>query len=340
MAVHMNKKKISLVLIACLFVVFVFVLGTFIEKRYNFLSMVKAQTSGSIPWDSLNSGDWKEPFKDVEIASSNDGSVQNAIFLKSNDKAPLIVSLHTWSGDYKQGDLLAERIKEEGWNYIHPNYRGANNTPDACLSDLVISDIDDAIDYAVKNGNVDEDNIFVIGVSGGGYTSLGYYLKNNKKIKAFQSWVPISDLEQWHGQSVSRGQKYSIDIEKCSAGKSNDLIDGMKKGSPLNWNVNPDKLTKLDIFAGINDGYIGSVPVSHSINFYNKLANEIEGGNQVSLNESMEILSRGLTREIGKIGDRNLLFKKESPNISISIFDGGHEMIIDHTMKRIKELSN
>ena len=44
---------------------------------------------------------------------------------------------------------------EKDYNYIHPNFRGINNTKDACCSELVISDIDASIDFALENANVD-----------------------------------------------------------------------------------------------------------------------------------------------------------------------------------------
>jgi len=122
------------------------------------------------------------------------------------DLEPLIVSLHTWSGDYSQNDPLAEMARKEGWNYIHPDFRGPNRTRDACLSKKAITDIDDAVQYAKDNGNgnVDMNNIFIVGASGGGYATLGSYLKISHQIKAFLSWVPISDLSAWFHQSKNR----------------------------------------------------------------------------------------------------------------------------------------
>ncbi|WP_010553442.1 alpha/beta hydrolase family protein [Pseudoalteromonas arctica] len=87
------------------------------------------------------------------------------MFVSSKDTAPLIMSLHTWSGDYQQFDPLASLSLKAGWNYIHPDFRGPNNSTDSCLSDKVISDIDDSIFYVIKNGNVDKDNIFIVGTS-------------------------------------------------------------------------------------------------------------------------------------------------------------------------------
>ena len=63
-------------------------------------------------------------------------------------------------------------ILEIDYNYIRPNFQGPNNNVNACLSDLVIHDLDAAIDWISKFPNVDKTKIILIGSSGGGYTAL------------------------------------------------------------------------------------------------------------------------------------------------------------------------
>lgn len=67
----------------------------------------------------------------------------------------MVVSLHTWSGNYEQKDELAIQCIEKDYNYIHPDFRGPNNTFKACGSKYVIQGIEDAISFAIQNGNVD-----------------------------------------------------------------------------------------------------------------------------------------------------------------------------------------
>ena len=97
-------------------------------------------------WDSGTGKVWSDGFTIVKIQSSADASLQPAYFLPSQPGTlkPLVVGLHTWSGDYTQNDPLAKIAKREGWNYIHPNFRGPNWTKDACLSEKALADIDDA----------------------------------------------------------------------------------------------------------------------------------------------------------------------------------------------------
>lgn len=120
--------------------------------------------------DDTRKVNWNNEFKLVKIKSSVDQNVQKAYFYKSKskEKKPLVVSLRSWSGDYTQQDSLAEFCRINDINYIHPDFRGSNNTPRSCGSNLAVSDINDAI----ENANVDADKISIIGTSGGGYATL------------------------------------------------------------------------------------------------------------------------------------------------------------------------
>lgn len=337
------KKKILIIVFTLFFLCVGAAIGTVVEKKMNLLSRLKAHVVTAlpeVPWDSIKRQDWRDEFNLVSISSSKDLSLQKAYFISSPERnAPLIISLHTWSGTYEQNDPLAIKALESGWNYIHPDFRGANNTENACLSELAISDIDDAIAYAINNGNVDLDNIFVIGVSGGGYAVLGHYLKTSYDINTFFSWVPISDLEAWYGQSVSRMQKYSIDILNCTGSDESLNFDVALDRSPLYWDL-PDKVQDIEIYAGIHDGYRGSVPVSHSIDFYNKVAKNDPDGNEVGTEDIKRILTRTIYSSDETIGGRKLLYKAESDNVSLSIFDGGHEMLTDFAFERMRDLSS
>ena len=80
--------------------------------------------------------------------------------------------MHSWSNTYKQYDPLVNFSKENDINYIHPDFRGANWTTDACCSEKAINDIDDSIYYMMDNAQINKDNITVLGSSGGGYATL------------------------------------------------------------------------------------------------------------------------------------------------------------------------
>ena len=78
---------------------------------------------------------------------------------------------------------------------------------------------------------------------------------------------------------------------------------------------------RLEIYAGIDDGYSGSVPVSHSILFYNRLA-RVYGmpENQVSCSDMVNILTRGTSYSNTSpvIGDKKSVVSEKS---KVFIFD-------------------
>ncbi len=294
--------------------------------------------------DTLNTG-WPAGCMIVEIRSSSDGSLQRARFYASATKksAPLIVSLHTWSGDYNQEDPLAEEIIRRGWNYIHPDFRGPNTRAEAGGSDLVLSDIEDAINYALRNSEADPEDVHIIGVSGGGYAALIAYMKLGYPVRSFNAWAPISDLESWYNECRSRGLKYAGEIENITTGGTQFDADEARRRSPLymNYNGRIREGAFLNIFAGINDGYSGSVPITHSINFFNKTA-RTRFPEEKSLVVPDSVIIKLLGRRVDpgasyekRLGGRNVYLSSAGPDLSLTIFEGGHEMIVPHALSLI-----
>ncbi len=293
-------------------------------------------------WDNTADKKWPVGFIQTDIKSSADSSIQKAVFYKTNQAKPqpLIVSLHTWSGNYAQEDPLTKEILLRDWNYIHPDFRGANKTPQACGSELVITDIEDAIQFAIKNGNVDKDEVHLIGVSGGGYATLLAFMKLDYPVKSFNAWASISSLEDWYWECKGRGLKYAHDIELVtSEGKGFDVMDARKR-SPLSMKFQPMKRkgSSLRIYAGIHDGYTESVPITQSINFFNKLLPEMNpenGDKRVDDPTIISLLSRqnSLFADSGQVlGGRKIHLIRELPNLSLTIFEGGHEMIVPQAL--------
>lgn len=316
-----------------------FLVGAVIEKKTNLITHAKSTIKSHTPWDNTQDQHWNDAFSEIAIPSSVDNHQQKAMFLSSKTKAPLIISLHTWSGGYKQHDPLSEKAKISGWNYIHPDFRGPNWTTDACLSDKSLADIDDAISYAINHGSVDRDNIFVVGVSGGGYATLGAFLKTKHSINTFMSWVPISDLNLWYQQSSDRKSRYAYNILSCTGSGASIDIGKANSRSPLLWPL-PKEDRNLEIYTGIDDGHTGSVPVSQSILFFNKLAKHYDQDQQVTANETIMLLDRTINRSVSQqfLGDRKLLFSKKAGPASLYVFDGSHEMITDYAFNRLKSL--
>jgi len=151
---------------------------------------------------------------------------------RQKEPRPLIVSLHTWSGAYLQEDPLAEEILLRDWNYIHPDFRGPNNQPEACGSEQVISDIEDAIQFAIEHAHIDPSQVHIIGVSGGGYTTLMSYFKLNYPVKSFHAWVPVTNLVDWYWECTGRGLEYARDLEEVTTGGNGFNPAEARKRSP------------------------------------------------------------------------------------------------------------
>lgn len=277
---------------------------------------------------------WPEAIKTISVSSSLDETEQKAYFLASEEEAPLIVSLHQWSATYDRFDPLSEMAYEKGWNYIRPNFRGANNNPEAGGSELAIRDIDDAISFAKLNSSIDSQSIHIVGASGGGHAALMHLMTGFQNVSSYSVWVPIVDLVAWYGESVLRGTGYDKDIMAITESANNLNVNEARNRSPLYQEVPVDRInnTEINIFAGVNDGYDGSVPISHSINFYNKLIDELNysPAHRVPTDIKSQLLyTQNLydKQPDKNLGNRSIIYKNSVDNLSLTIFDGNHEIL-------------
>jgi hypothetical protein len=292
-------------------------------------------------------GDW-EGFKLDSIRSPLDGKLQKFYFYQATKKnMPLVVSLHQWSSDYTNyKNSLAPQTRAKDWNYIHPDFRGPNNNPKACGSEFVISDIDQIINWAVNKLDADTTNIYIVGASGGGFTALCHLLRSQTKyrIREYSVWVPITDLGRWYKESKSRGSKYAQDVIQCTCNHKCEEPDfrELRKRSPLYSKLPVKKLeyTRVKIHAGIHDGYTGAVPIVHSALFYNKVVDDLGGRetDKMSMDDLCWMFStRSAPDKIaGKLGDRDILWFKKFKNVSLTIFEGGHEILVDSILSKYR----
>ncbi len=297
-----------------------------------------------VRFDDTTNVAWGKDFRLVGISSPVDGQIQRAYFYRSTSAvpAPLIVSLHTWSGDYTQPDPLSALSRSANLNYIHPDFRGPDNTLDACCSDLAISDIDASITFAIENGNVDTSRIYVMGVSGGGYATLAAFMRSKHRIRKFSAWVPISDLVAWYRESSIRRNKYAGDILHCT-GSAADVLDiaVARKRSPLYWDTPVGKLedAEISVYTGIYDGIQGSVPITQTINFYNKVLSDLgvkDSAKYVSVYEKAALLElRRPLGDFGQIAGRKVCLQKQYQHIKLVVFEGNHEMLPEYALHEL-----
>jgi esterase/lipase len=332
-----NKVLKSVFFIATLFIGII--IGIFL--RHNSESWTVIKKLYSTPQENNK---WSNEFKIANITSSLDSTIQKSYYYRSKSKTPkpLVVSLHTWSGNYSQFDKLSELCRNKDLNYIHPNFRGQNNSMNACCSHLALSDIDDAISYAINNFNVDTNEIYVIGFSGGGYATLATFMKSKHNIKKFSAWASITDLVAWYKESqFLENSEYVNDILKCTGSNNKLNIKVAKEKSPIYWNTPTEKLSqqKLQIYAGIYDGLQGSVPITHSINFYNKVLEDLsvkDSTKYVSAKDKLALLeNREPIGKFGSIADRQVFLRKQYNNLSLEIFEGEHEILLKYALENL-----
>jgi dipeptidyl aminopeptidase/acylaminoacyl peptidase len=170
-----------------------------------------------------------EPAAEVRIKSSRDGAQQPALLYvppgavakDKGSRVPLLVLLHSWSTDYKTTGGVAEALGEcrrRGWAFLSPDFRGVNDHPEACASELAVQDVLDSVNYARKRAAVDHKRIYLLGSSGGGHMALVMAERAPKVWAAVSVWVPISDLAAWYQFSKAPGSQYYQMMEECCGG--------------------------------------------------------------------------------------------------------------------------
>ena len=230
--------------------------------------------------------------RELLIRSTMDGTMQPSLFYgsKSSEKRPLLVGLHTWSYNrFNQIENMLPIAERHDFNLLLPEFRGENlpenpNCRDACGSALAKQDIQDAIDYVIANENVDAENVFLLGLSGGGHMALLMAGKCPEYFKAIGAFVPITDLRDW----VKENNKYRPSVIACCGEAEQELF----KRSPVYY-LDTIAKANLKVFHGKFDK---TVPVTHSIKFFNLMMEKypksevyldiFDGGHQIDLIEA------------------------------------------------------
>ncbi len=299
----------------------------------------------SAPMSVAASGDrienWPKAVQDVLVASSGDGTLQPAIFYASPSKTPrpLLVALHSWSGNYlqKNGVAYADWCIAKDWIFIHPDFRGMNNRPQAVGSELVVADILSAVAYAKQHAAVDESRVYLVGFSGGAYAALLMTGRAANVWTAVSAWGPIVDIPAWYGESIERKQKYAGEIEAAVGGAplpGTPAEAEAKKRSAITY-LAAGRGRPVSINAGIHDGHNRlSVPISHALRGFNELADAPAKltDQQIAYFVEKESVPPELAAEAvddPAHADKKVLFRRQSNGVVVTIFSGGHEIITD-----------
>ncbi|MEO1995602.1 MAG: prolyl oligopeptidase family serine peptidase, partial [Planctomycetaceae bacterium] len=281
--------------------------------------------------------------KSISVTSSLDGSQQPVLLwappTATTKETPLFVFLHSWSGDYRQNNAKWQReAVKRGWIYLHPNFRGRNDHPEACGSKLARQDVIDAMDHVIKQFAVDVRRIYLAGSSGGGHMTMLMAAYHPHRFSAASAWVGISDLRAWYRFHVDdkgkRGRYAQMIFDSCGGppGASQHIDRQYRERSPRHHLHQVGDL-HLDLNAGVNDGHSGSVPVWHTLTAFNVVA---AAGKYPTVSDE-EIRQLSVDRRLksptaaDRVPDptygRKLQLRRVANRARVTIFDGGHESL-------------
>ncbi len=316
-----------------------FVLFIFINGNNTLMAVEKASPSKKTKSKKARTMK-RHPLVPIQVKSSLDQSLQPSLIwvpeaAKTTPK-PLFVFLHSWSGNYKQSNTKwQDEAEKRGWIYLHPNFRGVNQHPEACGSRLARQDILDAIEYMIANYKVDQSRIYLAGSSGGGHMTMLMAGHHPDRFSAASAWVGISDLADWYRFHLKEGvpQNYAKMILKSlqdKPGASSEIDAEYRDRSPLYWIANASGL-HLDLNAGVTDGKTGSVPFTHTIRAFNVLA-EANQTTPVSNAEMQQLWDAGKLNTpqasdqvVDETYGRAIHLRRKSQFARVTIFQGGHE---------------
>lgn len=131
---------------------------------------------------------------------------------------PLIIMPH--GGPYGVRDKLeyddeVQLLANRGYAVLQPNFRGSGGYGEAFfelgsgqIGRAMQDDLDDAMDWAVREGIADPARVCVVGSSYGGYAAMWAVIRNPERYRCAASWAGVTDLDRqlrYDKQSFSRG---------------------------------------------------------------------------------------------------------------------------------------
>ncbi|MBE6374926.1 MAG: hypothetical protein E7050_00530 [Lentisphaerae bacterium] len=283
-----------------------------------------------------------EKLQTISYLSREDNSMQPVLFrpAEGSEPRPLAVCLHTWSyGIEPPYDHFVTRCKERNWHFIYPLFRGPNKTPEACGSDLVVSDLECAVEFVRKNYPVDESRIYLVGGSGGGHAALLMAGRRPEIWTAVSAWCPITDIARWC-EEISKmkpnpeDKSYDYNIMCACGGDPAVVPEAARQAahrSPITHLPGARGKGIVEIATGIHDGHPG-VPVSHAVRAFNALAApeyriSDEDMAYMDKNEAVPEHLKYKGEDDPAFGPCKVLFRRVSGKVRLTLFEGGHSLL-------------
>lgn len=285
---------------------------------------------------------WKQAapaVREVKIPSSADGSKQPALFFapEQDEPRPLLVVLHSWSVNYLDHASIPYGVwaARNGWNFIHPDYRGRFNRPEATGSELAVQDIVDAVAYAKEHGNVDASRVYLVGYSGGGMMALTLAGRHPELWAAAVAWVPVFDLVDWHRETKTKYRRYAGEIRRSCGGApvpgSDAEAECLRRSASAHLEGARGSPVRIYIAAGIDDPFVSP---RHALSAFNLLAAEPDRFTEQQIGRLVDM--RDVPADMRSLapGDstyasvgRPVLLQRSSGQVTLLVFQGRHDVI-------------
>ena len=190
---------------------------------------------------------------------------------------------------------------------------------------------------------IDSTRVYLIGTSGGGYTSLLMAGRHPELWAGVSAWVPITDLTAWYHENKAMGDKHWREVADSCSGSPRTSKEGdeqYKLRSPLTY-LEDAREVAIDINAGIRDGHEGGVPVSHSLRAFNTIAHQHDRFTNQDIQSIVETatIPKHLQHEISDptYGDKQPLLRRYAGRARVTLFDGRHEYIPEAALRWLEK---
>lgn len=142
--------------------------------------------------------------------TARDGTLMSAYLTLPRGRAanglPLIIMPH--GGPYGVRDRLeyndwVQFLANRGYAVLQPNYRGSGGygkefelKGDGQIGRAMQDDLDDTMDWAVKEGIADRGRVCVVGASYGGYAAMWAVIRNPERYRCAASFAGVTDWKK------------------------------------------------------------------------------------------------------------------------------------------------
>jgi len=283
----------------------------------------------------------------VQVRSTRDGTLQPAYLLvppglsAGAPAPPLVVALHTWNFTLEQRFTELEAgTARRNWIYLFPNFRGVDDHPEACGSQIAQQDILDAVSWTQSHLKIDAKRIYLYGWSGGGHMALLMAARQPELWAAVSAWAGITDMAAYYRERLQDTPPMTTNqLEACmrgAPGASADVDAQYAARSPITSLARAAKVP-IDIWNGRDDN---DVSPTHALLAFNRLA-DAAGARRVSNEEIAQ-----LTRQNGRLDrpqpndqlpdpavGRDIFLRRTAGPTRVTIYKGSHEAMAAPTFE-------